>query len=145
MGMADELRDQPPDTLTRSQLLTMRGYPPEVIEGNGHKPEPDPVPVPVAAPAQQLCQLPGCSQPVAAGRGAKYCSPAHRRKGHDVRRPKEQLLTRSSPADFVPVVGAEAPWQALAEVAHMVPDGWQLVATAGSISLTWQSHEGGPT
>jgi hypothetical protein len=67
--------DDKPDTLTRKELLTRRGYPEDVVNGNGH--EPNVLPTPTDASAEpvppEVRPCANCGQPLQK-RQDRYCS-----------------------------------------------------------------------
>jgi hypothetical protein len=141
VGASLDFEDFEPDTLTRSQLEAMRG-PLDTGNGAGDLA----VPVPNGKPGPQLCALPGCDRPVSAGRGARYCSEAHRRKASHLRNGRAARMPDTKPVSVRhPVgtatdnatIGSCGPFEQLAALPGLLPAGWRLEATADTVLLAW--------
>jgi hypothetical protein len=136
--------------MTRSELLESRGG----LEGDGAGDLVGPAhdygngrAVFVAKPAPKerlpslVCALEGCTEPVSVGRGAKYCSEAHRRRAsHQRAQAKDGIISHS-------VISAvnrgerdgdiASPFERLAAVASWLPPGWRLEASSSMVTVTW--------
>jgi hypothetical protein len=120
-----------PDVMTRTQLLTQRGYPAEVIAGNGHAQAAALPPEPLDEPTNMGRSCLGCGHPLSP-RQERYCcracsSRALAATGRDAirrRRATQQQATQS--------LGGFLAWANAgpADVeAFVIRGGWQLVRT----------------
>jgi hypothetical protein len=135
--------DEIATALTRAQLEEIRG---DLNAGNGAADLAVPLPNGKHAEPAQLCALEGCDLPVADGRGALYCSEAHRRRAAHLRNGQAALvITKSGSIEQssgsvhtkpFSVYGL-GPFEQLAAVAGMLPQGWRLEATADTVTLAW--------
>jgi hypothetical protein len=126
-----EFEDYAADSLTRQQLEAMRG-PLDVGNGAGDLA----VPPPNGKPGPQLCGLPGCDRPVSAGRGARYCSEAHRRRAAHLRA-QEAPKTGHAPMPPSTPVAIPGPFDQLVSLVSLLPAGWEVRATASAVTVTW--------
>jgi hypothetical protein len=134
VGTSLDFEDYEPDSLTRQQLEAMRG-PLDAGNGAGDLA----VPVPNGKPGPQLCGLPGCDRPVSPGRGARYCSEAHRRRASHQRNGRGRPERAAVPPEVLGLTISVSPFEQLAALAGMLPAGWELRATASVITVSWSA------
>lgn len=134
--------------------------PDEVVAGNGHAGTMEPVTGPTSegghalaeirnapsANGQRVCALDGCSTVVVGGRGAQYCSDTHRRRASHQRAAERERsngsreVCASQTSIEVPaarVVNGSGPWEVLAGVAALLPEGWRLEASSSGVTVSW--------
>jgi hypothetical protein len=125
VGASLDFEDFEPDTLTRTQLLEARGYPAEIVNGK---------------PGPQLCGLPGCDRPVSPGRGAKFCSEAHRRKASHQRNGRSSRSPTAARDSGLgpPSVGLPGDlFEMLQGLPLLLRRGWTVQADSSAVHLHW--------
>ena len=118
------------DTMTRSELLTARGYAPEVIAGDGNHVAASPVPS--ASPTARGCR--GCGTAIDGAPTRLWCSNSCRKR-HQARRPTDrEVPTVPGPVRTPP--GPDLLSQLVALAAEL-PIGWSVQVASDGAVLRW--------
>jgi hypothetical protein len=129
--------------MTRTELLTARGYDPETIAGNGHG-HADEGAEASPGPAELTCR--GCATPLANPRQqwcTNACRKRHSRPAAAARRqergqavPEKPIASNGNTATSAPAPPPSL-LGALEAVAGQLPAAWSVQVAAGQVSLRW--------
>jgi hypothetical protein len=148
------------DAVTRSELLASRGYPPDIIQGNGHAARIEPEVVPVepsglghleqgtSFKAAKVCR--GCGSPTA---GRMWCSNACRKRaqhaalkaaasapveGSEVEGiSRDTGVTRISSNGPIAINSPPDLLGDLSDLSARLAPGWRAELAVGSVTLKW--------
>ena len=135
-------QSQPWDTLTRTEALKERGYPPEIVNGNGSAVAP-PQPAEVAVPAEhsdgegRRCSECGGPIPLEFHTNRKTCSRAcsdHREARQSGSRSRERGRNAPNPKSGVRNLAAPQPDREARNLCRL------LESLAGQLSPAWQAQ-----